>query len=51
MTTIQWWKVGAVRALGSLIVVTLVLYIVYGAINGWLIPKWAYTSGRPVSAT
>lgn len=31
----------ALNSTGKYIVLTLVLHIVYGALNGWLIPKWA----------
>lgn len=33
------------------LVMTLLLHAVYGAINGWLIPKWAYSTGQPAPAT
>lgn len=41
----------ALNSMPKYLVMTLLLHIVYGAINGWLIPKWAYSTGQPASAT
>jgi len=34
----------ALNSMPKYVVMTLVLHIVYGALNGWLIPKWAASS-------